>query len=244
MRKLSVTLGVLAISGAGLSGCSFSVGGDSTPKVTKDELQKNLTTKLTDAGTTPNSVTCQDDLIGEVGKTSRCALDLGPTDSIEALITVTGVDGTTIDYDATPSVTQQQLEASVSALLSQSAPVDAVSCDAGLEPTVGTGTFCTVTAEDIPVQREVTVNRVQGLLMDYSVLPVLSVDEVAASLTDQLEQQLGARPETVECAGELQGKPGATTECTVTLGADTQDFVLTVNTVEGTNVNYGFAPKT
>ncbi|MBO0680514.1 DUF4333 domain-containing protein [Mycolicibacterium sp. S2-37] len=244
MRGRWTTVALLATSGVALSGCSASVGGSSTPTVSRDALQKDLTTKLVDAGTTPNSVTCDRDLVGEVGNSSRCTLDLGPTDSIVALISVTGVEGGTIDYDATPSVTQQQLEASVSALLSQTAAVDSVACDAGLEPTVDTGTFCTVTSEAIPVQREVTVNSVKGLLMDYSVLPVLRADEVVASLTDQLEQQLGARPDTVDCADDLQGRPGATTDCTVTLGEATQTFVVTVDTVDGTNVDYSFRPRT
>ena len=243
MRKLPMALGILAMSGLALTGCSFSVGGSSTPTVTKDALQTDLTKKLTDAGTTPKSVTCQEDLVGEVGKTSRCALDLGPTDSIEAVVKVTSVDGSTINYDATPSVTQQQLEASVSALLSDVGPVDSVECEAGLEPTPDTGTFCTVTSEGVPVQREVSVSKVNGLLMDYSVLPVLSAEEVAGSLTDQLEQQLGARPESVDCTDALQGKPGATVDCTVTLGEQTQIFVLTVDSVDGTKVNYGYKPK-
>jgi hypothetical protein len=140
-------------------------------------------------------------------------------------------------------VTQQQLEASVSGLLSDAAPVDSVACEAGLEPTVGTGTVCTVTSEGASVQREVTVDKVNGLLIDYSLLPILPVADVVGSLTDQLEQQLGARPDPVECTGDLQGKPGATVDCTVTLGAETQVFVLTVDSVDGTKVNYSFKPK-
>ncbi|MCK0173401.1 DUF4333 domain-containing protein [Mycolicibacterium sp. F2034L] len=243
MHALRTTVALAATGAAALIGCS-SGGGSAPPTVSRDALQEDLTTKLEDAGATANAVTCDTDLVGEIGNESRCTLDLGPTSSIVALITVTGVEGGVIDYDASPEVTQQQLEASVSALLSQTAPVDAVTCDAGLEPTVDTGTFCTVTSDGVPVQREVTVQSVKGLLMDYTVLPVLRADEVATSLTDQLESQLGARPETVECTGDLQGRVDATVDCTVTLGASTQDFVLTVESVDGTQVNYGFKPKT
>ena len=43
------------------------------------ELQKDISERLEKAGQKPESVTCKDDLEGEVGKTTRCEVALSPT---------------------------------------------------------------------------------------------------------------------------------------------------------------------
>ena len=62
-------------------------------------------------------MTCKEDLIGEVG------------------VTVTGVDGATIDYEMTPAVSREQLEATVARLVSVTgAMVDGLLMNFDLQP--------------------------------------------------------------------------------------------------------------
>ena len=106
MRTVTAIMGGLAIPCAVLNGCIFSAGMSSTPTVAKDALQKDITDRLAKAGEKPESVTCSEDLVGEVGKTTRCEVVMGPTNSFEPVVTVTGVDGSTINYDMTPAVSK------------------------------------------------------------------------------------------------------------------------------------------
>ena len=80
-------------------------------------------------------------------------------------------------------------------------------------------------------------------MMNFDVVPVLTKDEVAASLLDDLEQQLGRRPDSAQCTGDLEGKRGNTVDCTVSTGTDTSAYTLTVTTVSGGSIKYGYAPK-
>ena len=79
--------------------------------------------------------------------------------------------------------------------------------------------------------------------MNFDVVPMLTKVEVERSLLNELETQAGRRPDSAECSGNLEGKPGNTVDCTVVSGADTAAFTLTVTTVEGSKINYRYAPK-
>ena len=133
MRTVTAVLGALAIVCAVLSGCTFSAGVNSTPTVAKDALQKDIADRLTKAGEQPESVTCSEDLAGEVGKTTRCEVVMSPTNSFEPVVTVTGVDGSTINYEMTPALSKDQLENAVSRLVAdaEGAQVDSASCESG-----------------------------------------------------------------------------------------------------------------
>ena len=50
--------------------------GTGPPVVAKADLEKDIADRLTEAGETPQSVTCEEDLVGEVGKTARCEVVL------------------------------------------------------------------------------------------------------------------------------------------------------------------------
>ena len=246
MRKLvSVTLGCVGLACATLSGCSFNASVNSTPTVSKDALQKDITDKVTKAGATPKSVVCNGDLVGDVGKTTNCDIDLGGTNSIEAVVKVTGINGTTVNYEMTPAVSQQQLEKSVSALVEQAGPgkVDSVSCESGLAGAADAVAYCTVNAGGNSVRRLVEVTKVDGLELDYTVAPILLKAETENALLDQLQQQLGQRPDSASCTDNRQGRTGATVDCVVTSGGQTQPFTLTVNTVQGSDINFNYQPK-
>ena len=245
MRTRMAAVGVLVAGGALVSGCSVSAGTDLKATVSKGSLQTDIADRLTEAGEHPESVTCKEDLVGEVGKTARCEVVISATNSFEPVVTVTSVDGATIDYEMSPAVSKEQLEKAVSRLVTAAAgvQVDSVSCQSGLQGNVGAVAACDVDAGGVKLRRTVEVSNVEGLMMNFDVVPMLTKVEVERSLLNELETQPGRRPDSAECSGNLEGKPGNTVDCTVVSGADTAAFTLTVTTVEGSKINYRYAPK-
>jgi predicted small secreted protein len=71
-------VGALAAVCALVSGCDATVGVGGTPTVGKDALQTDIANRLEKAGEKPQSVTCKEDLIGELGKTARCEVVMSP----------------------------------------------------------------------------------------------------------------------------------------------------------------------
>lgn len=240
MRILVTGMGALVLAGVVLSGCG---GG---PLVSKDALQKDISDRLATAGQAAQSVSCDSDLIGEVGKTTRCEVVLNPDNSFDPVVTVTGIDGSTVHYDMKPALSKEQLQNTVSAVVQQASgvPVNSVACESGLEGKEGQEAFCWVDAGGIALRRTVEVKSVDGLLLKYDLIPVLTKAEIESSLLDQLQQQLGQRPDSAACADNLEGKPGTTIDCLVSSGGASQTFAVTVTTVEGSKINYSYQPKT
>jgi hypothetical protein len=244
LRTVSSAVGALVTAWALVSGCDANVGTDGTPAVGRDALQTDIAARLAKAGEQPQSVTCQDNLIGKVGKTTRCEVVMSPTNSFEPVITVTGVDGSAINYEMSPAVSKEQLELAVSRLVTNAGglPVGSVACESGLEGEVGKVTYCDVDAGGVKLRRTVEVNTVEGLMMNFDVVPVLTKAEVESSLLNELEIQR-QRPDSARCSGNLEGRPGNTVECTVATGPDTASFILMVTTVEGDKINYSYTRR-
>jgi hypothetical protein len=80
-------------------------------------------------------------------------------------------------------------------------------------------------------------------MMNFDLVPMLTKAEVESSLLNELESLAGPQPDSAECSGNLEGKPGNTVDCTVVAGADTSAFTLTVTTVEGSKINYRYERK-
>ena len=245
MHTVITAVAALAVVWALVSGCDANVGVGGTPAVGREALQTDIAARLAKAGEQPQSVTCNEDLVGELGKTTRCDVVMSATNSFEPVITVTGVDGSAINYEMSPAVSQEQLEKAVSRLVADAARVQAasVSCESGLEGKVGATAHCEVDAGGVKLRRTVEVNTVEGLMMNFDLIPVLTKEEVAISLLDEFERQLGRRPDSAQCAGNLEGKAGNTVDCTVVSGPDTRSFTLTVTTVSGGSINYSYAPR-
>ena len=97
-----------ALAAAGLQAqcwrCSSNVSTGS--RVENRPRERHLATGWTEAGQKPQTVTCKDDLMGEVGKTTRCEVVLSSDNSFEPVITVTKVEGTTVSYDMTPALSK------------------------------------------------------------------------------------------------------------------------------------------
>lgn len=242
-RVVGMPLAALTLAGGALTGCSFSFS--TTPVVAKADLEKDISERLEEAGQKPQSVTCKDNLPGEVGKTVPCEVVMSETNSFEPVVKVTGVEGTTVDYEMTPAVTKEQLAKSVAKLVSNASgeKVDSVTCESGLDGKKGAEAKCDVTAGGVTARRTVEVTNVNGLLMSLGVLPALAKENVENTLLDQLAEQLGQRPDSADCAGNLEGKPGNTIDCTVVAGDESQDFTLTVTSVTDDRINFSYEPK-
>lgn len=67
---------------------------------------------------------------------------------------------------------------------------------------------------------------------------VVEADDVASQISDQLEAEVGQRPESVDCPEDLQGEVGATMRCELTAGEDVLGVTVTVTEVDGENVSF------
>lgn len=155
-----------------LAGCAMNSGALNVPRVAKRALQEDIAAQLTEAGEKPESVTCNEDLIGEVGRTVRCEVVVSSVNRFEPIVTVTGVDGAAIDYAMTPAVSRHQLEEVVARLVADAGAVkvDAVSCEAGIEGTVGAVAHCDVDSDGMRSRRTVEVSGVTSLMMNLQLV--------------------------------------------------------------------------
>jgi hypothetical protein len=151
-------------------GTGCHAGPDESPMVAKESLQADIAERLAKSGQPPKSVTCLQDLVGELGRTARCDVVVGETNSFQPVATVTGVDGTTVHYEMTPALSQAHLEQAVARLVIQNggAPVDSVACEAGLDGTIGAIAYCDVDAGGVRARRTVQVTEVSGLTMNFT----------------------------------------------------------------------------
>jgi hypothetical protein len=189
---------------------------------------------------TAKSVTCKDDLVGEIGKTARCDISFSDTNNIEAVFTATKVEGKTVDFDITPAMTKEQVDKAVAGIAS----VPSATCASGLDGKVGETTKCEITIDGKPAKRVVEVTEVDAAKfgMELSVYMLLPKQQVA----DVLMQKLGSdgKPvETVDCIDDMVSKVGSTVECAAVTGNDKTGYVVTVTEAEGDNVNFDYKAK-
>lgn len=248
MKTTNIAAGAAALAavgllGAGLSGCSGSVKVEtkSTPSVSAADLQKDLSDRLSSAGMTVKSVTCKDDLVGEVGKTAGCDVDFNDTNSVEAVFTATKVEGTTVSFDIAPAMTKDQLQKAVSSI--SNSPT--VTCDSGVEGKVGAQTKCEVTKDGAASKRIAEVSQVDAprLGLEISVWQVLSKQQLQDLLTQKMAADNGAPPETVDCVDDVVAKKGTVVECSVSSGGQVQAYDVTVTDTQGDTVSFDYAAK-
>jgi hypothetical protein len=245
MRPIIVVLGSLVVAGAAASGCAFARE-PATPMVSKTTLQDDIADIVREAGVEPKSITCPNDLLGEVGQRTQCEVETVDTDALLApIVTVTEVNGSDVKWHYDPAYSQSQLERVVAEIVERDsgAAPGSVSCDSGLEGKKGSVTHCDVGVGDVTMRRTAMIARVQNLWTRVVLLPALSRVDVEKSLIDMLTPQIGQPPDSVKCSDDLQGVVGITVECTVVAGPETQDFVLTATSVSGDRIDYDFEPK-
>jgi hypothetical protein len=241
MRWALVALVSLAVAGAAASGCSSSSG---PPIVAKTDLQDKITKLLSEDGVEPESVTCRDDLVGEVGRSTQCEVEMSAANaSLAPIVTVTSVEGERVNWHLDPALSQKQVERMVSGQVEQHgvAP-DSVSCESGLEGKKDSFTRCDVDVGGETLRHTATVTKVENMTMRFVVLPALMRAEIEETMINDLARQIGARPDTATCSGDLEGVPGKTVDCTVTAGPETQDFLITVTSLDGDRINYQYEP--
>jgi hypothetical protein len=168
--KGTLVIAAMSAAGVALVGCSADVSVASTPTVSRQVLQSDIADRLAKAGQPPRSVTCEQDLVGEIGRTTRCDVVMSEDNSFEPVVTVTRIDGSTVDYEMAPALSQAQLEKVVAGMVAKSAGgrVDSVACESGLEGRVGAIAHCDVDAEGTKAHRTVRMTDVSGLTMNFN----------------------------------------------------------------------------
>jgi uncharacterized protein YcsI (UPF0317 family) len=86
----------VALAPALATGCDFSVG---TRIVDRGKVERAISDKLgPQLGGVPKSVRCPADLKGRAGTTMRCAMVTADGTSRTVAVTVTSVDGSTVNF--------------------------------------------------------------------------------------------------------------------------------------------------
>lgn len=224
-------LAATGLLGAGLTGCSTKTDNSANTAISAEDLQQRITDQLTQDGNAPKSVTCNGQLVGEVGKTTTCAVALSDTNSVEANVTVTSVAGSDVSFDLTPSLTKEQLQTAVMGIEN----AQTVTCESGLDGAVGDTANCEVTANGVTAKRVPTVEDVSGLMIDLGVIPVVPKEKIQEVLLQRLNAD-GTPAETVDCVDDVMARPGTSVECVAVTGDQKQGYDVSVTTLEGDNV--------
>src|SRR3954451_22591183 len=173
MRRSTAVVAAAGLLCCVLPGCGANGGSTNVPRVSRAALQEDIAHRLADAGEKPESVTCKQDLVGEVGAMARCDVVVSATNKFEPIVTVTAVDGSAVDYEMMPAVSRQQLEGVVARLIADAGTQGdtAVTCESGIEGRVEAVANCDVDAGGLLTRRTVRVSAVNGLVMDLEVVP-------------------------------------------------------------------------
>lgn len=154
---------VVMAAAATLAACSFSASvGDTT--VRKEQIQDQISKKVTEqGGTKPDSVTCPSDLKAEVGATLDCKMSDGAK-SYGVNVTVTSVDGKTVNFDIVQTVDKDAVAQQISQQLRQQvgrAP-ESVTCPSDLKGDKGETLRCELTDSGETYGVTVRVTSVKG----------------------------------------------------------------------------------
>jgi hypothetical protein len=68
--------------------------------------------------------------------------------------------------------------------------------------------------------------------------PKVDKDDLATQISSKLEQQVGHKPDKVECPSNLDGQKDATLTCTLTDQGTAYDVHVTVTNVDGDKVSF------
>lgn len=78
------------------------------------------------------------------------------------------------------------------------------------------------------------------LVTGCSSTPSVSQSQVEDKISTQLEAQVGQKPDSVDCPGDLEGEVGKTMDCTLTAGSDELGVSVKVTKVDGKKVDFDF----
>src|ERR1700709_499288 len=130
-----------AITGTviGVSACSSGA-----KMVSKDEIAKQITAKMTDAqGAKPDSVSCPDGLKGQVGAQLNCAMKIKGQD-YNVNVTATSVKGDNVEFDMVETVDKNLVASKLSDQLTEKVghKPDTVTCPDNLKGNPGSTLRC------------------------------------------------------------------------------------------------------
>ena len=105
---------------------------------------------------------------------------------------------------------------------------------------------CTLTADGTDYEVGVNVTSVDGDNVKFDIDnkdgfgqgTTVDRDAVAAQISNQLAEQVGETPDSVECPDDLDAQVGATLTCVLTHQGESYDVDVTVTAVEGDNVSF------
>jgi Domain of unknown function (DUF4333) len=117
---------------------------------------------------------------------------------------------------------------------------ESVSCPDDLKASVGAKIDCEMKIKDQTFGVNVTVTSIEGDQAKFDMVETVNKNDVAREISDQLEQQVGRKPETVTCPDNLKGIQGATLRCSLTDVGETYGITVTVTSVEGGDVKFNF----
>jgi Domain of unknown function (DUF4333) len=168
LSRLGGTLAAAAVGLFALAACTDAVGSASLANAIMDQLQK----QSIDA----QGVTCPGDLEAAVGQTERCSFTVGGQ-PVDAIATVTSVDNGNVKYDITTEahpIAKELLARKVMEQVTQQTrmTVDSATCVSDLQPMVNATADCTIMNQAKPVPVTVTVTKVSGGLINFSIKQV------------------------------------------------------------------------
>ena len=157
--------GVFAVLAVGVAGCG-------APELDESQVVATLRGELENRGERADDLSCPGDLPAEVGRSVRCSFSVGGQ-PVDAVATVTGVDGGTVTYDVRTEarpVERAVLERSVAEQLGRAGvTVSDASCADDLPAQVGATVACRVSGADGTTDWTIRTTSVTGGKVDYSI---------------------------------------------------------------------------
>lgn len=140
------------------------------------------------------------------------------------------------------TVSKSDVESQISQKMTDAAgkKPESVTCPGDLSAKVGATLDCQMTVKNKPFNVNVTVTSVDGGNVKFDMVETVDKNQVASQISDQLEQQVGRKPESVTCPDNLKGVSGATLRCQLTDAGDTYGINVTVTGVHAGVVNFDF----
>jgi hypothetical protein len=145
-----------------------------------------------------------------------------------------------IGGDDTPTVAKADLETDISNRLENvGQKPESVTCSADLEGVVGNTTTCEVVLSDTnAIEPIVEVTEVDGSTVSYEMTPALSQTQLENSVGNLVSDTAGDEVAGVACDGGLEGAEGNEANCSMQLGGEPLDTIVSVTTVDGLLMNF------
>ncbi len=117
---------------------------------------------------------------------------------------------------------------------------DSATCPSDLDAKVGAQLNCKMKFKDKDYDVNVTVTSVKGDDVKFDLAEMVDKDQVASRISDKLTDQVGKRPDSITCPGNLKGVVGTTLRCELTDGAKKYGMTVTVTSVDIPQVYFDY----